>query len=57
MWTWKEKIILQSIEEYEIEWRITTTSVHDKNIAFPIIDSVSNYNYILMDAAYDSSDI
>ena len=28
-----------------------------KNIAFPMIDSVRNYNYILMDAAYDSSDI
>jgi hypothetical protein len=26
-------------------------------MAFPMIDSVRNYNYILMDAAYDSSDI
>ena len=26
-------------------------------MAFPMIDSVRNYNYILMDAAYDSSDV
>ncbi len=36
---------------------MTTTSVYDKNIAFEMIDSVRNYNYILMNAAYDSSDI
>ena len=39
------------------EWKVTTASVYDKNIAFEMIDSVRNYNYILMDAAYDSSDI
>ena len=39
------------------EWKITTASVYDRNIAFEMIDSVRNYNYILMDAAYDSSDI
>ena len=40
-----------------MEWKITTASVYDKNIAFEMIDSIRNYNYILMDAAYDSSDI
>ena len=40
-----------------MEWKITTASVYDKTIALPMIDSVRNYNYILMDAAYDSSDI
>ena len=40
-----------------MEWKITTASVYDKNMAFPMIGSVRNYNYILMDAAYDSSDI
>ena len=40
-----------------MEWKITTASVYDKNMAFGMIDSVRNYNYILMDAAYDSSDI
>ena len=40
-----------------MEWKITTASVYDKNMAFEMIDSVRNYNYILMDAAYDSSDI
>ena len=40
-----------------MEWNITTASAYDKNMAFPMIDSVRNYNYILMDAAYDSSDI
>ena len=39
------------------EWKITTASVYDKNVAFEMIDSVRDYNYILMDAAYDSSDI
>ena len=39
------------------EWKITTASIYDKNIAFEMIDSARNYNYILMDAAYDSSDI
>ena len=38
-------------------WKITTASVYDKNIAFEIIDSVRDYNYIMMDTAYDSSDI
>ena len=40
-----------------MEWKMTTASVYDKTIAFEMIDSVRNYNYILMDAAYDSSDI
>ena len=39
------------------EWQITTASVYDKNIAFGIIDSVRDYNYILVDAACISSDI
>ena len=39
------------------EWKMTTASVYDKNIAFEMIDSVRDYNYILMDAAYDSSDV
>ena len=39
------------------EWKITTASVYDKNMAFEMIDLVRDYNYILMDAAYDSSDI
>ncbi|WMT55292.1 MULTISPECIES: transposase [unclassified Acidiplasma] len=42
-----------------MEWKMTTASAsaYDKNMAFEMIDSVRNYNYILMDAAYDSSDI
>ena len=40
-----------------MEWKITTASVYDKTIALPMIDSVRNYSYILMDAAYDSSDV
>ena len=40
-----------------MEWKITTASVYDKNMAVEMIDSIRNYNYILMDAAYDSSDI
>ena len=40
-----------------MEWKITTASVYDKNMAFEMIDSVRDYRYILMDAAYDSSDI
>ena len=39
------------------EWKTTTASVYDKNMAFPMIDSVRDFRYILMDAAYDSSDI
>ena len=39
------------------EWKITTASVYYKNIVFEMLGSVRNYNYILMDAAYDSSDI
>ena len=39
------------------EWKMTTASVYDKNMAFETIDSVRKYNYILMDAAYDSSDV
>ena len=40
-----------------IEWKITTASVYDKNMAFPMIDSVRDFRYILIDAAYDYSDI
>ena len=40
-----------------MEWKTTTASVYDKNMAFPMIDSVRDFRYILMDAAYDSSDI
>ena len=40
-----------------IEWKTTTASVYDKTMAFGMIDSVRNYNYILMGAAYDSSDV
>jgi len=39
-----------------VEWE-TTASLHDKNIAFPLIDSLRDYDYVMMDAAYDSSDI
>ena len=31
--------------------------MNDKNISFPLIDSVRDYSYVMMDAAYDSSDI
>ena len=31
--------------------------MNDKIIAFPLIDSVRGYSYVMMDAAYDSSDI
>ena len=40
-----------------MEWKTPTASVYDKNIAFEMIDSVRDFRYILMDAAYDSSDI
>ena len=40
-----------------MEWKMTTASAYDKNMAVEMIDSVRNYNYILMYAAYDSSDI
>ena len=40
-----------------MEWEVTTASLYDKNIAFPLIDSVRNYSYVMMEAAYDSSDI
>lgn len=39
-----------------VEWEITSTSVFDKNMAFPLIDSIRDYQYIMMDKAYDSSD-
>ena len=29
--------------------------MNDKNIAFPLIDSVRDYSHVMMDAAYDSS--
>ncbi len=40
-----------------VEWEVTTASLYDKNTAFPLIDSVRDYCYVMMDAAYDSSDI
>jgi len=40
-----------------VEWETTTASLNDKNIAFPLIDSLRDYDYVMMDAAYDSSDI
>ena len=40
-----------------MEWKTTTASVYDKNMAVEMIDSVRDFRYILMDAAYDSSDI
>ena len=40
-----------------VEWKTTTASLHDKNVAFPLIDSIRDYCYVMMDAAYDSSDI
>ena len=36
---------------------MTTASLNDKNISSPLIDSVRDYSYVMMDAAYDSSDI
>ena len=39
------------------EWNITTGSIHDSMMAFPMIDTVGDHEYILMDAAYDSSSI
>jgi hypothetical protein len=40
-----------------VEWEVTTASVNDKNISFPLIDSVRKYSFVMMDAAYDSTDI
>jgi len=40
-----------------VEWETTTVSLHDKNVAFPLINSLRDYDYVMMDAAYDSSDI
>lgn len=40
-----------------VEWEVVTASVFDKNIAFPLIDSVRDYSYIMMDKAYNSSHI
>ena len=40
-----------------MNWKVTTASAYDKNIAFEMIDSVRDYNYILMYAAYDFSDV
>lgn len=40
-----------------VEWHVTTASASDKESAFSLMDSVRNHLYILMDAAYDSSDI
>ncbi len=49
-----------SIDTYSLSimnWKITTASVYDKNIVFEMIDSLRDYNYILMAPAYDSSDV
>ncbi len=40
-----------------VEWNVTTASIHDSIMAFPMIDALRNHEYILMDAAYDSSAI
>ena len=40
-----------------MDWKITTASAYDENMAFGMIDSVRDFRCILMDAAYDSSDI
>jgi len=40
-----------------VEWETTIASFHDKNVAFPLIDSLRDYCYVMADAAYDSSDI
>ena len=40
-----------------LEWNITTASIHDSKVAIEMIDSVRYHEYILMDAAYDSSEI
>ena len=40
-----------------LEWNITTASIHDSTVAMEMIDSVRDHEYILMDAAYDSSHI
>ena len=40
-----------------VEWEVTAASLYDKSTAFPLIDSVRDYSYVMMDAAYDSSDI
>ena len=36
---------------------MTTASIHDSTVTCGIIDAVRDHEYILMDAAYDSSDI
>jgi len=40
-----------------VEWETTTAYLHDKNVAYPLIDSIRDYCYVMIDAAYDSSDI
>ena len=42
-----------------LEWNITTASIHDSTVVIERIDSVrdQDHEYILMDAAYDSSEI
>ena len=40
-----------------VEWKVTTASIHDSVMAFPMIDAVRDHEYILMDAAYDSAGI
>ena len=40
-----------------VEWRMTTASIHDSTVAREMIDAVRGHGYILMDAAYDSSEI
>jgi hypothetical protein len=40
-----------------LEWNITTASIHDSTVVIERIDSVRDHEYILMDAAYDSSEI
>ena len=40
-----------------LEWNMTTASIHDSTLVIEMIDSIRDHEYILMDAAYDSSEI
>ncbi|WP_443367647.1 transposase [Cuniculiplasma sp. SKW4] len=40
-----------------LEWNITTASIHYITVTIEMIDSVRHHEYIIMDAAYDSSHI
>jgi len=38
-----------------VKWETTTLSSYDKNIAFPLLDSVRDYSYVMINVAYESS--